>query len=130
MITFHLDSRSGLAPYLQIVQQVKHALRLGMLEVGDQLPTIKEVVTGLTINPNTVSKAYRELEHEGLIDTRQGQGTFVVKTLAIVSSQRQAALRRTLGHWLQEAKEAGLDEESVEALFLDALRESVRDGVA
>ena len=65
MIEFHLDSRSGVSPYLQIVQQVRQALRLGLLREGDQLPTVKEVVGQLAINPNTVLKAYRELEHEG-----------------------------------------------------------------
>lgn len=130
MITFRLDTRSGLAPYLQLVQQVKHALRLGMLEVGDQLPTIKEVVTALAINPNTVLKAYRELEYEGLIESRPGLGTFVVKTLAGPSLQSHAALRRSLARWLQEASAAGLDAESIEALFLDTLRDASKEGVA
>ena len=130
MITFRLDARSGLVPYLQLVQQVKHALRLGMLEVGDQLPTIKEVVGTLAINPNTVVKAYRELEYEGLIESRPGQGTFVVKTLAGPSLQSHAALRRSLARWLKEAAAAGLDEESIEALFLDTLRTASKEGVA
>jgi GntR family transcriptional regulator len=130
MITFRLDTRSGLAPYLQLVQQVKHALRLGMLEVGDQLPTIKQIVAELAINPNTVLKAYRELEHEGLIESRPGQGTFVIKTLAGASLQSQAGLRRSLLLWLQEAQEAGLEEESIQALFLDTLHEAVKRGVA
>jgi GntR family transcriptional regulator len=130
MITFRLDTRSGLAPYLQLVQQVKHALRLGMLEVGDQLPTIKQIVAELAINPNTVLKAYRELEHEGLIESRPGQGTFVIKTLAGASLKSQAGLRRSLLLWLQEAQEAGLEEESIQALFLDTLREAVKRGVA
>ena len=130
MITLRLDTRSGLAPYLQLVQQVKHALRLGMLEVGDQLPTIKRVVTELAINPNTVLKAYRELEYEGLIESRPGQGTFITKTLAGPSLKSQAALRRSLVRWLKEAHEAGLDEESIEALFQDALHQALKGGVA
>src|SRR2546430_164868 len=119
MLVFHLDTRSGVAPYMQLVQQVKHALRLGMLGVGDQLPTIKEVVTELAINPNTVLKAYRELEHADLIESRPGLGTFVTNTLAGPSLQRHAALRRSLDRWLREAHAAGLDRESIEALFLD-----------
>src|SRR5450759_4646557 len=130
MITLRLDTRSGLAPYLQLVQQVKHALRLGMLDVGDQVPTIRQVVAELAINPNTVLKAYRELEHEGLVESRPGQGTFVVKTLAGASLKSQAGLRRSLLLWLQDAQTAGLEEESIQALFLDTLRESVKDGVA
>lgn len=130
MLVFHLDIRSGVSPYMQIVHQVKRALRLGTLEVGDQLPTIKEVVAMLTINPNTVLKAYRELEHEGLIESRPGQGTFVIQTLAGPSLQKHATLRRSLDRWLREAYGAGLDRESIEALFLDALRQVDREGVA
>lgn len=130
MLVFHLEPRSGVAPYMQLVHQVKHALRLGTLEVGDQLPTIKEVVGQLTINPNTVLKAYRELEHEGLIESRPGLGTFVVQTLAGPSLGRHAVLRRSLDRWLREAYAAGLDRESIEALFLDALRQVEQEGVA
>ena len=77
MIEFHLDGRSGVAPYLKIIQQVRQALRLGTLSVGDQLPTVKDVVATLAINPNTVLKAYRELDLEGLVVGRRGIGTFV-----------------------------------------------------
>ena len=76
MIAYRLDTRSGLAPYLQLVQQTKDALRLGVLHPGDQLPTVKEVVASIAINPNTVLKAYRELEREGLVEGRPGVGTF------------------------------------------------------
>ncbi|HET9918228.1 MAG TPA: GntR family transcriptional regulator [Ktedonobacteraceae bacterium] len=117
MIEFHLDDRSGVPPYLQIVQQVKQALRLGLLNVGDQLPTVREVVEQLVINPNTVLKAYRELEREGLVSSRPGQGTFVLRTLGAVSLASQAALRRGLERWLESAHEAGLDDESILALF-------------
>ena len=78
-IELHLDSRSGVSPYLQIVQQVRQALRLGLLREGDQLPTVKDVVARLAINPNTVLKAYRELEHAGLVGARPGVGTFVTR---------------------------------------------------
>jgi GntR family transcriptional regulator len=117
MIEFHLDGRSGVPPYLQIVQQVKQALRLDLLKVGDQLPTVREVVEELVINPNTVLKAYRELEREGLVASRPGQGTFVMRTLAGTSLASHAALRRSLARWLKSAYEAGLDEESILALF-------------
>lgn len=123
MILFHLDTHSGVAPYLQLVQQVKQALRLGLLQVGDQLPTVREVVEKLAINPNTVLKAYRELEHDGLIVSRPGQGTFVVRTLAGTSLASHAALRRSLGRWLRRAREAELDEESILALFMATFRE-------
>ncbi len=127
MIAFRLDGKSGLAPYLQLVQQVKHALRLGLLDVGDQLPTVKEVVAGLAINPNTVLKAYRELEHEDLIESRPGQGTFVMRTLAGPSLASHAALRRDLLRWMRGAREAGLDAESIEALFTNTFRDAMKE---
>ena len=127
MIEFHLDAHSGVPSYLQIVQQVKHALRLGLLEVGDQLPTVREVVAQIAINPNTVLKAYRDLEHEGLIASRPGQGTFVQRTLASTSLSSHAALRRSLVRWLQSAAEAGLDSESVLALFMSAFRDTQKE---
>jgi GntR family transcriptional regulator len=130
MIEFHLDSRSGVAPYLQIVHQVRHALRLGMLREGDQLPTVKEVVARIAINPNTVLKAYNELEHEGLVAARPGIGTFVTRTLADGSLAAHGPLRRDLQRWLDKARRAGLDEESIEALFRDCLRTSGARGVA
>jgi GntR family transcriptional regulator len=123
MIEFHLDAHSGVPPYLQLVQQVKQALRLGLLEVGDQLPTVREVVAQLAINPNTVLKAYRDLERENLVISRPGQGTFVQRTLASVAPASHAALRRSLGRWLRSAAEVGLDSESVLALFMSTFHE-------
>lgn len=122
MIEFHLDSRSGVAPYLQLIQQVRHALRLGLLNEGDRLPTVKEVVAQVAINPNTVSKAYRELEYEGLVTARPGLGTFVTRTLGGDSLASHQPLRQSLERWLSEAREAGLDDESIEALFLSTFR--------
>ena len=130
MIEFHLDSRSGVSPYLQIVQQVRQALRVGMLQKGDQLPTVKEVVGQLAINPNTVLKAYRELEHEGLVSARPGRGTFVTRSLADESLAAHAPLRRELQRWLGKARKAGLDEESIEALFRDTFRSASLEVVA
>jgi len=126
MIEFHLDGRSGVATYVQIVQQVKEAIRLGVIEVGDQLPTVREVVAELAINPNTVAKAYRELEREGLVLARQGRGTFVAGTLGTQSLEHHEALRRDLERWLRDAERAGLDEESIRALISSTLREALR----
>src|ERR671917_2524951 len=96
MIEFHLDDRAGLSPYLQVVQQVRQALRLGLLREGDQLPTVKDVVARLAINPNTVLKAYRELEHDGLVAARPGVGTFVTRSLTDPSLAAHERLRREL----------------------------------
>jgi len=122
MIEFHLNSRSGVAPYLQLIQQVRHALRLGVLNEGDKLPAVKEVVAQVAINPNTVSKAYRELEYEGLVAARPGLGTFVTRTLVDGSVAQHEPLRQNLERWLSEAREAGLDDESIEALIASTLR--------
>lgn len=130
MIEFHLDGRSGVSPYLQVVQQVRQALRLGLLREGDQLPTVKEVVTRLAINPNTVLKAYRELEHEGLVSARPGVGTFVTATLATESLAAHGPLRQDLRRWLGKAQRAGLDDESIEALFWSTFRSAAREDIA
>ena len=130
VIEFHLDTRSGVSPYQQIVRQVRHALRLGLLHEGDQLPTVKEVVERLAINPNTVLKAYKELEHSGLVAPRPGIGTFVTATLSDGSLASQGPLRQELLRWLGKARRAGLDGESIEALFQDSFRSSTAQGVA
>ena len=130
MIAFHLDTRSGVAPYQQIVQQVRHALRLGLLDVGDQLPTVKEVVAALAINPNTVLKAYKELEHLGLVAARPGIGIFVTKNLKGGSLAAHGPLRQDLMRWLSKARGAGLDDESIEALFRDVVRSATSEDVA
>lgn len=122
MIELRIDARTGLPAYLQIVQQVKHALRLGLLRPGDQMPTIRELVGSLAINPNTVMKAYRELEMEGLIGGRPGQGTFVLETLPGGSAADLEEMRVGLERWLRRADELGLDEESVAALIATTVR--------
>lgn len=130
VIEFHLDQRSGLAPYQQLVRQVRQALRLGLLREGDQLPTVKEVVGSLAINPNTVLKAYRELEREGLVKPRPGVGTFVTATLPDTSFAAHGPLRADLRRWLAKARRAGLDEESIEALFVTTFRDSAQEDIA
>jgi len=130
VIDFNLDPGSGVAPYLQLVQQVRRALRLGLLQEGDQLPTVKQVVARVAINPNTVAKAYRELEHEGLVGARPGIGTFVIKTLSDASLAAHGPLRQELERWLAKARRAGLDDESIEALFRDTFRSSTEQQIA
>jgi GntR family transcriptional regulator len=129
-IEFRLDPASGVPTYMQLVQQVEHALRLGYLKPGDQLPKVRDVVAALAINPNTVLKAYKELETKGLAAGRPGQGTFVQATLSQVGLPELAGLRRTLLGWLASADAAGLDEDGMVALFTSALRDfrERRDG--
>ncbi|HUA29552.1 MAG TPA: GntR family transcriptional regulator [Streptosporangiaceae bacterium] len=122
-IEFRLDTASGVPTYLQLVQQVEHALRLGYLKPGDQLPKVRDAVASLAINPNTVLKAYKELETKGLAVGRPGQGTFVQATLSQVVLPELATLRRSLLAWLGTAEAAGLDEGGMVALFTSALRD-------
>ena len=122
-IEFRLDPASGVPTYLQLVHQVEHALRLGYLTPGDQLPKVRDVVAALAINPNTVLKAYKDLETKGLAVGRPGQGTFVLAALSQVALPELSGLRRSLLGWLADADTAGLDEDGVVALFTSVLRD-------
>jgi DNA-binding transcriptional regulator YhcF (GntR family) len=125
MIDFQLDERSGVATYLQLALQVRHAVRLGLLRPGDKLPTAKEVVARLAINPNTVLKAYRELEREGLVGARPGLGTFVLKTLSDNDPAEQTELRQQLVAWVLAARDAGLVDEDIDAIYHAVMRQGV-----
>jgi GntR family transcriptional regulator len=130
MIEFQLDAASGVATYLQLVQQVHQALRLGMLEPGDQLPTAQQVVALLAINPNTVLKAYRDLEREGLVRARPGMGTFVLHS---VPDRDEVALARFLAQMtklVHSARAAGLGPDDIEAIYRTSFRNSFAEGVA
>ncbi|CAL9486470.1 GntR family transcriptional regulator [Streptomyces sp. enrichment culture] len=126
MIEYRIDRRSGVATYVQIVQQTKQALRLGLLEPGDKLPTAREVVEATAINPNTVLKAYRELEREGLVEARRGLGTFVRRTLG--TAPADSPLRGELEDWARRARAAGLEREDVAALFTSVLEQHFKGG--
>ncbi len=102
-MSFQLNQSSGVPAYLQVVQQVEQALRMGALRPGDQLPTVKEVVAEVAINPNTVLKAYRELENLGLVEGRQGVGTFAVARPAGPPPSIQLRLARSLDRWVKGA---------------------------
>ena len=130
MIEFYLDPSSGVATYLQLVQQVYRALQLGLLEPGDRLPTAQQVVASLAINPNTVLKAYRDLEREGLVRARPGLGTFVVGRLPRTDPAAQAKFRKSIGTWLRSARDAGLTPDEIEAIYRTAFRDCFAEGVA
>ena len=130
MIEFQLDAGSGVATYLQLVQQVQQALQLGLLKPGDQLPTAQQVVAKLAINPNTVLKAYRDLEREGLVRARPGHGTFVVRTLPRTDPAAQARFLASMTDWLRSARSAGLGPDDIEAIYRTAFRSSFAEGVA
>jgi GntR family transcriptional regulator len=130
VISFRVDSRSVVPPYLQIVQQVRQALRMGVLDVGDRLPAVREVVAATAVNPNTVLKAYRDLEREGLVDARVGHGTFVLKRPAGPPPDTHSRLGRSLARWVRGAREAGLDDESIESLLRITLRAADEEEIA
>jgi GntR family transcriptional regulator len=123
MIEFWLNSRSGVPPYLQIIQQVKHAVLVGRLKAGDRLPTVREVVSQVAINPNTVFKAYRELVRTGIVEMRPGLGTFVRDAPKVIAPGDFSALRRSLLRWTRSARQAGLDAAAMEALLMATLSE-------
>ena len=130
MISFRLDGRSAVPPYLQIVQQVRQALRMGLIDVGDQLPSVREVVTATAVNPNTVLKAYRDLEREGLVAAASGRGTFVTRRPDGPPPGTHARLGRSLARWVREAHAAGLDDESIESLLRVTLRAAAEEEIA
>ena len=130
MIRFRVDSRSVAPPYLQIVQQVRQALRMGLLEAGDKLPAVREVVAATAVNPNTVLKAYRDLEREGLIEARPGHGTFVLKRPPGPPPGTVSRLGRSLDRWVRQAREAGLDDESIESLLRVTLQATAEEEIA
>ena len=129
-IEFRLDPDSGVPTYLQLVQQVHQALRMGTLEPGDQLPTAQQVVAKLVINPNTVLKAYRDLEREGLVQGRPGMGTFVIRTLPGTDPAAQRRFLAAMTDLLRSARSAGLRPDDIESIYRTAVRNCFAEGVA
>jgi GntR family transcriptional regulator len=127
VIRFRVDGRSAAPPYLQIVQQVRQALRMGVLAVGDQLPSVREVVAVTAVNPNTVLKAYRDLEREGLVEARAGQGTFVRALPPGPPPGTHSRLGRALAVWVRQARADGLDDEAMESLLRVTLQEAAAE---
>jgi GntR family transcriptional regulator len=125
-LQFRLDRKSGVPAYRQIVDQVRQALRLGILRPGDQLPTVRDVVKQIAINPNTVHRAYRDLEAQGLTEGRPGSGTFIRRSLSKVPEQ-QPELQRQLEKWMRAARAAGLGDEAISALVAEAVKSSKKE---
>jgi GntR family transcriptional regulator len=130
MIRFRVNGRSGVPPYQQIAQQVRQALRAGVLSVGDQLPSVREVVAATAVNPNTVLKAYRDLEREGLAEARAGHGTFVRSLPPGPPPGTHARLGRACAAWVREARTAGLDDEAIVSLLQVTLQEDAEQDIA
>jgi GntR family transcriptional regulator len=131
LIQFHLDQRSGVPFYVQLIQQVRQALLFGILRAGDQLPTVKDVVSQVALNPNTVLRAYRDLEHDGVVVSRPGLGTFITsKAPRSMARDQYRPLRADLERWIRKARTYGLDETTIAALFEHVLRENAKEVVA
>ena len=126
-IIFRLDPRGGIAPYRQLVDQVRQAVEMGRLRGGDQLPSVRDVVTQVTINPNTVHRAYRELEHLGLAEGRLGLGTFITQNPDVHTTEDGSAeLSRQLQLWAQRARAAGLNDDDMLELLRRILNHDER----
>jgi len=131
VIAFRLDERSGVPTYLQLIEQVRSAVRYGILRPGDQLPTARDVVGRLAINPNTVLKAYRELEREGVVRSFPGRGTFVTQEAPRpIARSIHEPLRRSLRRWIADARHAGLDRQAIADLLGLALRDAFEEEIA
>jgi GntR family transcriptional regulator len=131
LVEFHLDPTSGVSYYVQIIQQVRQALLFGILKSGDQLPTVKEVSAQVALNPNTVLRAYRELEHDGLVVSKPGVGTFVTATIpTAVAPASYQSLRADLERLIRKARARAVDDRQLAALFAHVLRENAEDIVA
>jgi GntR family transcriptional regulator len=120
---FRVDTGSGVPIYRQLVQQVRRDVMLGRLRPGDQLPSVKEVVDSLSVNPNTVVKAFSELEHQGLVVRRQGIGTFVAASPSMTSVPVAPRLLGSLARWVDRARQDGLSPEQIRMLLEVALDE-------
>jgi GntR family transcriptional regulator len=127
MIQFRLDKHSGVPAYRQIIDQVRNAIYLGILQPGDRLPTVREVVKQITINPNTVHRAYLELELQGLTEGRTGSGTYIRQSLSEISDE-QPRLLSQLEAWIDSAQQAGLAPEAIEALIAQAINSMKEEG--
>lgn len=127
--TFFLNQSRGIPVYLQLVHQVKHALQLGYLKPGDQLPTVKQVVSSVVVNPNTVLKAYRILEAEGLVDIRPGSGTFLTGSEGGLNLGNLDQIQASLREWFQKAIQAGLDQSAIDAIFSRVMRECIEESI-
>lgn len=118
---FRVDAGSGVPLYLQLVQQVRRDVMLGRLKPGDRLPSVSEVVGSLSVNPNTVVKAFGALEHEGLVIRRQGVGTFVAPSPPMGSLTASPRLLGSLARWVDRARGEGLSVEQIRVLVEVAL---------
>lgn len=121
---FHVDTSSGVPIYLQIVNQVKRATASGLLAEGDQMPSVRDLAVQLTVNPNTVAKAYQELEREGVIKTSRGRGTFIAgEGVKLIHKERVRVVQEAIDKVLVEAHHLGISNPELSELFTKRLEE-------
>ncbi|NLY53193.1 MAG: GntR family transcriptional regulator [Firmicutes bacterium] len=128
MNLFYLDHRSPIPIYVQLQNQVKQAIAGGVLQAGDQLPSVRELARRLTVNPNTIARAYQELEREGLIETRRGLGTFVAEAQALTQSARRLRISDAIDELLREAMRLGLNRQELDDILAERLAAIFKDG--
>ena len=118
MLFLKPNSSSGMPIYLQLMEQVKHAIETGALKPGEQLPSIRPLAEELVMNPNTVAKAYRELQHEGVIELRQGAGAFVSnKGPTLQDAERLKAAQALVAQGIQRLRQRGITDEEIRRLI-------------
>jgi GntR family transcriptional regulator len=119
-----INTRSGVPIYKQLVQQIEKGVVGEILRPGDQLPTVREVALDLTINPNTVARAYRELEHLGLIESVQGRGTFIADSITLPKTrEKELIFKQQLDELMQEARQLNLQPDALEKMFSHVLKQ-------
>jgi len=117
-----VNPRSALPIYLQIIDQIRRQVAAGVLAPGDQLPSVRELAARLLINPNTAARVYRDLERDGLLETRRGQGTYIASNAsALAESERTRIVRESMKQVIQEARAFGLSDEAILEAFREAL---------
>ncbi len=129
---FYLDHRSPIPIYVQLQNQIKQAVAGGVLKKGDQLPSVRELAGRLAVNPNTIVRAYQELEREELIETLRGRGTFVAEVKALAPPARRLKISEALDNLLREARRLGMSSHELEQVFAERMAvifdDSVRKG--
>lgn len=126
----HVDPGNGLPVYLQIADQVRRAVAIGVLKSGEQLPTVKHLASTLVINPATVTRAMRELEHLGIIETNPGRGAYVRGDAAVgvAATGARDVVRMAIDSALREARSLGVEEAAVQRLFAESVSAWYRNG--
>lgn len=118
----HIDPKSALPIYRQIIEQIRRSVAAGLLAPGDQLPSVRDLASRLLVNPNTVARVYRDLERDGLLETRRGQGTYIAASAtALIESERRRLIADQLEAAARDIRAFGISEEAAVQMLRDIL---------